>query len=293
MLFRRRRHPIGDQELSAYVDGQLPSAARARLEEHVEACAACREALEEMRVLRGALRELPRAVAPRSFALREADVRPPVAARPVGALGRAGPLLGGVTAAALVAFGALVGVDVGVLGTGSSQEAADLVASAPEEPQDAARQGLDELAPATGGEDTSELYGDTKKLADSEPDTGEARSSADGAPPPPGAPTPECPDCPIAAFSGGPELALTPECPPTAVCVGNVVGASAGEPPPDELSPLAPTPAASAQAEAAAEAKAEAEDDGRTPLRVAEGATAALALVAASSLALVWWRRRA
>ncbi|MCH7717978.1 MAG: zf-HC2 domain-containing protein, partial [Chloroflexi bacterium] len=54
---------MGDQELSAYVDGQLPSAARARLEEHVQACAACREALEELRALRGALRELPRAAA--------------------------------------------------------------------------------------------------------------------------------------------------------------------------------------------------------------------------------------
>ena len=45
--------------------------------------------------------------------------------------------------------------------------------------------------------------------------------------------------------------------------------------------------------EAEAVVVAEAGDDGLTPLRVAEGATAALALVAASSLALVWWRRRA
>ena len=92
------------------------------------------------------------------------------------------------------------------------------------------------------------------------------------------------------------------------LCVAASGGFSAtelapAEPAPYDLSPLAPTPAVSAQADAAAEdeaarngeavVEAEAEDDGLTPLRVAEGATAALALVAASSLALVWWRRRA
>jgi hypothetical protein len=225
-----------------------------------------------------------------------------VASRPVGALGRAVPLLSGVTAAALVAFGALVGVDVGVLGTESSQEAADSVASAPEEPQDGARRGLDELAPASGGEETNKMYSDTGKLADSVPDTGEARSPADEAAPPPAPTTPECPDCPDDAFTTGLAPAPTRECPPTTLCVGDSVGFSAtelapGEPSPGKLSPLARTPAVSAQAEAAGEAEAvveaEAEDDARAPLRLAEGATAALALVAASSLALVWWRRRA
>ena len=318
-MFWRRRHPIADQELSAYVDGQLPSAARVRLEEHVQACAACREALEELRALRGALRELPSAVAPRSFALREADVRGPTP-RAAGALGRAGPLLGGVTAAAIVAFGALVSVDVGVLETGSSQEPSVSIPSAPEEADADGPRGFEELAPLPAGEETIETNGAAKIADDRAPGNGAQGFSEDGGVPLAPALTPECPDCPDTSPAnqlGGvptPECpdcpdtfaglapALTPDCPPTAGCVA--VATSGADPAPGEApagAPLAPSPptaapAVSAEAEAAAEAEAVTaaeEDDGRTSLRVAEAATAALALIAASSLALVWWRRRA
>ena len=112
MLFWRRRHPIRDEELSAYVDGQLDAAAGARLEAHIESCAACRDTLTELRAVRTALAALPRASAPRSFVLREDDVqaRPSVGA--VAALGAAPALLGGVATVALVAFVVLVGIDV-------------------------------------------------------------------------------------------------------------------------------------------------------------------------------------
>lgn len=111
MFFRRSRHP-SDGDLSAYLDGRLEDAVRARLEAHLAGCPTCRQALEELRAVRQALRELPRTAAPRSFALREADVRPAPARQPVGGLGRMAPLLSGVTAVALFAFLALVGVDV-------------------------------------------------------------------------------------------------------------------------------------------------------------------------------------
>lgn len=122
MFFWRRRHPISDEELSAYVDGRLQAAARARLEAHIEACAACREALAELRALRRSLRELPRAVAPCSFILREADIRRAATPQPVGALGRASPVLGGVAVAAFLAFGVLVGIDV--MGQPSAEQGA-------------------------------------------------------------------------------------------------------------------------------------------------------------------------
>jgi len=47
------------EQLSAYLDGELEGAARARVEAHVSACAACREELEELRALDVDLRRLP------------------------------------------------------------------------------------------------------------------------------------------------------------------------------------------------------------------------------------------
>jgi hypothetical protein len=112
MLFRRRRHPVTDEELSAYLDGQLDDAARARVEAHGADCARCREVLTELRLVRRALRALPRGQAPRSFALREADVRAPEARPAGGPLVRAAPALGGVAMVAFLSFWALVGLDV-------------------------------------------------------------------------------------------------------------------------------------------------------------------------------------
>ncbi|MCH7838168.1 MAG: zf-HC2 domain-containing protein, partial [Chloroflexi bacterium] len=120
-MFFWRKHPIRDVDLSAYVDGQLEPPARDRLEAHIETCTPCREALAELRALRSALQELPPATAPRSFALREADVR--AEAKPSLTPARPPALLGGLASVALVAFVALVGVDV--LGQPSAQRDAD------------------------------------------------------------------------------------------------------------------------------------------------------------------------
>jgi hypothetical protein len=61
--------------------------------------------------VRSAVQELPRERAPRSFALRTADIEGPRQAAPSG-LVRASPLLGAVASIALVAFFSLVALDV-------------------------------------------------------------------------------------------------------------------------------------------------------------------------------------
>ena len=103
------RHPVSGSDLSAYVDGQLGEAARGRVDAHIDACASCREALAELRALRSAIRELPRASAPRSFSLREADVQP-LTPQPSG-FSRAMPALSAVAMVAFLGFWALVGLD--------------------------------------------------------------------------------------------------------------------------------------------------------------------------------------
>ena len=109
MLFRRRLHATND-ELNAYLDGALGGSVLERIRGHVDACAICQEALEGLRTVQASLRGL-RAQAPRSFALREAAVRPAPARAP-GGPARAMPLLSGVTAMALIAFFAVVSVDM-------------------------------------------------------------------------------------------------------------------------------------------------------------------------------------
>ncbi len=115
MLFRRRQHAT-DAELSAHLDGRLDGGSRERVARHVDGCSICQEALEGLRAVQSSLRGLPRATAPRSFALREADVRP---TRAAGRLESAMPLLSGVTVIAMAAFLVVVAVDV-IGGTGSS-----------------------------------------------------------------------------------------------------------------------------------------------------------------------------
>jgi len=109
VLFRRRLHATND-ELNAYLDGALGESVLERIRGHVHACAICQEALEGLRAVQVSLRGL-QAKAPRSFALREAAVRPALAL-PAGGLARATPLLSGVTALALIAFFAVVSFDM-------------------------------------------------------------------------------------------------------------------------------------------------------------------------------------
>ncbi len=245
-FWRQRRQHIKEADLSAYVDGRPEQTARVRIEAHAEVCDDCREALVELRALRTALRELPRAAAPRSFALREADVRPVASAQPTGGSARAPALLGGLASVALVAFVMLVSVDV--LDQPSEERAASGAPLATQlgdvtEGQPAAP-GL-----ATPDMETLRTPGD----AVAEGDDGAAEIDA--------APGKELPG----TFTEGAQ-----DCPPNADCPA--VQDEASEP--------------------SRSGEAGPGDDRRVPLRVGEAAAAAVAIMAAGSLALVYWRRR-
>lgn len=246
-FWRQRRQHIKEADLSAYVDGRPEQSARVRIEAHVESCDDCREALVELRALRTALRELPRAAAPRSFALREADVRPVAAGHPAGTTARAPALLGGLASVALVAFVTLVSVDV--LDQPSEERAAGnalLGARLGDVTEDqTAVSGL-----ATPDMQTLRTSGDVV----AEGDDGAAEADV--------GPEPELP--------GNLYTEGTQGCPPNDDCPADQ----------DEAS----EPSRSGQAGPGG--------DRRVLLRAGEAAAAAVAILAAGSLALVYWRRR-
>jgi hypothetical protein len=110
---------------------------------------------------------MPRASAPRSFALRPADVTTEDPRRPVGAFARAPALLGSLAVVAFLAFGSLVLVD---LSSGSAGDGADDSGGASlryDEEQDASEGPVaadsDTGDIATGGSEESE--GDGEALA--------------------------------------------------------------------------------------------------------------------------------
>ena len=262
-----RRHPIRDADLSAYVDGQLEPPARDRLEAHIETCDPCREALAELRMLRSALRELPPATAPRSFALREADVR--AEAKPSLTPARPPALLGGLASVALVAFVALVGVDVfSQPSTGGDTDATG--AAALEALEDGV--GLNNSTTGNTGDtdggslaglqtvepDGTETFGYFPADDASGPETNQ-RGQIDG----------------TNETTAGDALA-TPDCPPGRECGRAAYGFDVEAQPGPEAAPgLA----------------AQTADDSRLPLRAGEAAAAVVALVAGGSFALIWRRR--
>jgi anti-sigma factor RsiW len=70
------RLPPGDvEQLSAYADGALSPRDRSAFESRLQVEADLRAALDELRSVKSALASLPSRTVPRSFALRESDVR--------------------------------------------------------------------------------------------------------------------------------------------------------------------------------------------------------------------------
>jgi len=57
---------VESQILSAYVDGQIPSAEAERIETHLSACANCRQEAENLRALKSVMKSLPRKTMPSS-----------------------------------------------------------------------------------------------------------------------------------------------------------------------------------------------------------------------------------
>lgn len=68
-LKTRLDHNLVQKDLSAYLDGRVGGRKGRRIERHLEACSACREELESLRMTVGLLRQLPVVNVPRSFTL--------------------------------------------------------------------------------------------------------------------------------------------------------------------------------------------------------------------------------
>ena len=69
-------------DLSAYIDGELPPEQTADSEAHLKVCQGCRRELEGLRATALALRDLPPAAVPRSFALTPEQAGRPAGRRP-------------------------------------------------------------------------------------------------------------------------------------------------------------------------------------------------------------------
>jgi hypothetical protein len=65
--FSRDAHP--EEQLSAYVDGELDARVRRDVQAHLATCEACSTLVDELRQTKSMLAELPRPAVPRSFAL--------------------------------------------------------------------------------------------------------------------------------------------------------------------------------------------------------------------------------
>ncbi len=107
----KTEHEIVSEKLSLYIDRQLTALDRARVEQHLSACAECRQALRSLRWTRQLLQQAPVARVPRSFVIREVDVVPARTA------GRRGPVFALRWATAIV-VALLVLVFAGDLYTG-------------------------------------------------------------------------------------------------------------------------------------------------------------------------------
>lgn len=144
-----RGHPRDD--LASYAAGELSPARAARVEAHLESCPACRSEVEDLRVLRAALRSLPDVRAPRSFALTPQMAAEPgsqTSTRPAPQLTFALRL---ATAGLATALAVVLVIDIrttGDGGGGGSDESAALRAAASGDAEFAV-QGTDDAAVAS------------------------------------------------------------------------------------------------------------------------------------------------
>src|SRR6266542_4386252 len=118
------KHARLRNNLSPYIDGRLTGRETTALEAHLALCEACRRELDELRATALAMRQLPEAEAPRSFAITPGmlERRAAAAARPTPAIG-AGTRLAGVAVAVALAV-VLVGDLTFGDGNGSNQREA-------------------------------------------------------------------------------------------------------------------------------------------------------------------------
>ena len=111
MNWNRTAHPK-DEDLSAYLDGELRGAEHAAMNRHVDGCERCRSLLDGLSTAKAALAALPRETPRRSFQIAP-QMKP----------ARRSLIPAWTPAAALTVFLLLVAVDVGPFG-GSSDDSA-------------------------------------------------------------------------------------------------------------------------------------------------------------------------
>lgn len=192
-MFWFDRHRRLRDQLSAYIDGALDPPAAGRLEAHLGECEGCRTELEQLRSTVAALRELPEAQAPRSFALspERAAVRGPAVP--------AAPLAFGARLAAAgvaVALAAVLVVDLGDLGgDGATEEVSAPQMTAEREADEGEMEG-EGAAPAA----VPEPYGTPAAAEDAGADFMRDTGAGAGETPAAG---PDEVDAPAAAPSGG------------------------------------------------------------------------------------------
>lgn len=75
---RRTEHRFCQDNLSSYIDGQLPERARERVQRHLQGCQECRWDLETLERTVALLRAMPRPKPPRSFTIPETAPAPSV-----------------------------------------------------------------------------------------------------------------------------------------------------------------------------------------------------------------------
>jgi len=100
--------------LSPYIDGELSSPEKARVERHIEGCDACRRELEMLRGTVGLLQRAPVVAAPRSFTIAATAPR----RRPVAW----GALRAATAVAVLVLAFVFIGDALDLLGTGPVED---------------------------------------------------------------------------------------------------------------------------------------------------------------------------
>jgi hypothetical protein len=177
--WRKSKHRWVEKSLSAYLDDELSSADKARVEKHLQQCEACAENLATLRQTVSFLKGLPAVQAPRSFAVRRAEVEVKRAAPPAWGYG----LLKGATALAALLLMLLIGGDLALHFVGAPM--ASFAPAAPAAEVALAPSVEPEMAPAPGQEEP--LLGQTKAAEPS--DTEVPTENAEEASPPPAAPT--------------------------------------------------------------------------------------------------------
>ncbi|HEX6288015.1 MAG TPA: zf-HC2 domain-containing protein [Herpetosiphonaceae bacterium] len=168
-------HPDNTSELlSAYIDNAVDAVERRQVERYIQTCPACTQELQELRMFRALLRDLPMVQPRRSFTLDPAAVAPRRLLFPT---------LRWATLVATALFLVVVGVDVLRVGRPNAGMSFSAAASPP------AQESAPFAAPQQGGSDAAGGAPETmmqpaESPAASPPDTGRSAAMPSGSPSP-------------------------------------------------------------------------------------------------------------